>query len=206
MRLTLPVEAARFSLTQLEERMGFDNSVVGLIRELEVFTALLETQAQRSEGLENAAGAGPASSLAAVAPLAAGRADADYVRWGETYTLSLQLNATPLVIANIMQEADERASARLDLHLGDAGRAARFRPLLRRDGARSGPSRPSGTAPSIMRGRPCSTPRQNLPDPNDYAYIRGRRQDRFPGTASERWPGVLPVHLAAGDARVRMNC
>jgi ATP-dependent DNA helicase DinG len=31
-------------------------------------------------------------------------ADKDYVRWGETYTHSLQLNATPLVIANIMQK------------------------------------------------------------------------------------------------------
>lgn len=27
----------------------------------------------------------------------------DYIRWGESYTLSLQLNATPLVIASIMQ-------------------------------------------------------------------------------------------------------
>ncbi|MEO8410928.1 MAG: ATP-dependent DNA helicase, partial [Propionivibrio sp.] len=41
LRLTLPVEPARFSLAQLEERMGFANAVVGLIRELEAVTALL---------------------------------------------------------------------------------------------------------------------------------------------------------------------
>ena len=46
LRLTLPVEPARFSLAQLEERGGFDNAVVGLIRELDTLTALLETQAQ----------------------------------------------------------------------------------------------------------------------------------------------------------------
>ena len=102
LRLTLPVEAARFSLAQLEERMGFDNSLVGLIREMETFAALLETQAQRSEGLENCwrrAG----ELLAQLRRWQKGD-DRDYVRWGETYTLSLQLNATPLVVANIMQK------------------------------------------------------------------------------------------------------
>ena len=102
LRLTLPVEAARFSLVQLEERMGFDNAVVGLIRELEVFNALLETQAQRSEGLENCWRR--AGELVAQLKRWQKGADADYVRWGETYTLSLQLNATPLVIANIMKK------------------------------------------------------------------------------------------------------
>ena len=106
LRLTLPVEPARFSLVQLEERMGFDNGLLGLIRELEAFAALLETQAQRSEGLENCWRR--AGELVAAwrrwqtgAQLEEMR---DYVRWGETYTLSLQLNATPLVVAKIMQK------------------------------------------------------------------------------------------------------
>ena len=102
LRLTLPVEPARFSLAQLEERGGFDNAVVGLIRELDVLTALLETQAQRSEGLENCWRR--AGELVAQLRRWQKGADANYVRWGETYTLSLQLNATPLVIANIMKK------------------------------------------------------------------------------------------------------
>lgn len=102
LRLTLPVEAARFSLAQLEERMGFSNAVVGLIREMEVFAALLETQAQRSEGLENCWRR--AGELANQLKRWQKGADTDYVRWGETYTLSLQLNATPLVVANIMKK------------------------------------------------------------------------------------------------------
>ncbi|MBP8215266.1 MAG: ATP-dependent DNA helicase [Propionivibrio sp.] len=102
LRLTLPVEPARFSLAQLEERGGFDNAVVGLIRELDTLTALLETQAQRSEGLENCWRR--AGELVAQLRRWQKGADANYVRWGETYTLSLQLNATPLVIANIMKK------------------------------------------------------------------------------------------------------
>ena len=102
LRLTLPVEPARFSLAQLEQRMGFDNAVVGLIRELNTLCALLETQAQRSEGLEicwRRAG----ELLAQLRRWQDGAA-VDYIRWGESYTLSLQLNATPLVIASIMQK------------------------------------------------------------------------------------------------------
>jgi ATP-dependent DNA helicase DinG len=115
LRLTLPVEPARLSLTQLEARMGFDNGLAGLIRELDTLAALLETQAQRSEGLENCwrrtrelvaqltrwqSGAGQGGK--------GGKGEQeemrDYVRWGETYAHALQLNATPLVIANIMQK------------------------------------------------------------------------------------------------------
>lgn len=102
LRLTLPVEPARFALTQLQERAGFDNNLVGLIRELDTLGALLETQAQRSEGLENCWRR--AGELVASLRRWQSNADTDYVRWGETYTHALQLNATPLVVANIMQK------------------------------------------------------------------------------------------------------
>ena len=102
LRLTLPVEAARFSLVQLEARMGFGNGLVGLIRELDALAVLLETQAQRSEGLENCWRR--AGELVARLRAWQGGADADSVRWGETYTQALQLNATPLIVAGIMQK------------------------------------------------------------------------------------------------------
>lgn len=102
LRLTLPLEAARFSLSQLSERMGFDNGVIGLIHALEAFAALLETQAQRSEGLENCWRR--SGELLLLLRRWQSGVDADCVRWGETYTHSLQLNATPLVIADIMQK------------------------------------------------------------------------------------------------------
>ena len=106
LRLTLPVEPARFSFAQLDERAGFDNNLVGLIRELDVLAALLETQAQRSEGLENCwrRAAELVAMLRRWQNVGKDGVDKDYVRWGETYTHSLQLNATPLIIANIMQK------------------------------------------------------------------------------------------------------
>jgi ATP-dependent DNA helicase DinG len=102
LRLTLPLEPNRYALAQLQARMGFDNGIVGLVRELEALAALLETQAQRSEGLENCW----RRSVELLAQLRAWQSgkDANYVRWGETYTHALQLNATPLIIADIMKK------------------------------------------------------------------------------------------------------
>lgn len=105
LRLTLPVDPARFTRTQLDARAGFDNQLLGLIRSVETLAALLETQAERSEGLESCWRR--SGELAAALHRWRQDGDTDVVRWGETYALSLQLNATPLVIASIMQKQME---------------------------------------------------------------------------------------------------
>ena len=102
LRLALPVEPSRFTLAQLDSRAGFDNLLVGLLRELDVLVALLETQAARSEGLENCWRR--AGELIVQLRRWQTGADTDYVRWAETYTHALQLNATPLIIADIMKK------------------------------------------------------------------------------------------------------
>ena len=177
LRLTLPVEPARFSLVQLEERMGFDNGVVGLIRELEAFTVLLETQAQRSEGLENCwrrAG----EQLAQLRRWQKG-ADADYVRWGETYTLSLQLNATPLVIAKIMQK---QMSGHPRAWIFTSATLA-----VQRDFGHYCAEMGLDQADSAFWDSPFDYERQallyapmNLPDPNNYAYTEAVVKAAFP--------------------------
>lgn len=177
LRLTLPVEPARFSLAQLQERGGFDNSVVGLIRELDVFTALLETQAQRSEGLENCWRR--AGELVAQLRRWQKGADADYVRWGETYTLSLQLNATPLVVANIMKK-----------QMGGHPRAWIFTSAtlaVQRDFGHYCGEMGLEDAESAFWDSPFDYGRQamlyaptNLPDPNNYAYTEAVVKAAFP--------------------------
>jgi len=177
LRLTLPVEAARFSLAQLQERMGFDNGVVGLIRELDTFTALLETQAQRSEGLENCwrrAG----ELLAQLRHWQKG-ADADYVRWGETYTLSLQLNATPLVIDKIMQK---QMSGHPRAWIFTSATLA-----VQRDFGHYCGEMGLEQAESAFWDSPFDYERQallyapsNLPDPNNYAYTEAVVKAAFP--------------------------
>ena len=177
LRLTLPVEAARFSLAQLEERMGFDNAVVGLVRELEVFTALLETQGQRSEGLENCWRR--AGELVAQLRRWQKGADADYVRWGETYTLSLQLNATPLVIAKIMQK---QMSGHPRAWIFTSATLA-----IQRDFGHYCSEMGLDQAESAFWDSPFDYERQallyapmNLPDPNNYAYTEAVVKAAFP--------------------------
>ena len=102
LRLTLPTEPARFALLQLQGRAGFDSAVAVVVDAVEALAALLETQAQRSEGLDNCWRR--AGELLLRLRSWQNGANADFVRWGETYTHSLQLNATPLMISEIMQK------------------------------------------------------------------------------------------------------
>ncbi|SBT05561.1 putative ATP-dependent helicase YoaA [Candidatus Accumulibacter aalborgensis] len=102
LRLTLPVEAARYALQQLEARPGFVTGLAAAVGALEALAVVLETQAQRGEGLENCWRRG-GELLARLQSWRDGT-NTDFVRWGETYSHSLQLNATPLVIAEIMQK------------------------------------------------------------------------------------------------------
>ena len=176
-RLTLPVEPARFSLPQLQERMGFDNALVGLIRELETLSALLETQAQRSEGLENCWRR--AGELAALLRRWQKGEDADTVRWGETYSLSLQLNATPLIVADIMKK-----------QMGGHPRAWIFTSAtlaVQRDFAHYCGEMGLEAAESAFWDSPFDYPNQallyaptGLPDPNHYAYTESVVKAAFP--------------------------
>jgi ATP-dependent DNA helicase DinG len=102
LRLTLPVEPARFALRQMTERTGFDSALGKAIETLDAFAALLKTQAERSEGLENVWAR--AQEIAAAFSRWRTGEEKDQVRWGETYTLALQLNATPLSVAETMQK------------------------------------------------------------------------------------------------------
>ena len=177
LRLTLPVEPARFSLAQLEERGGFDNSLVGLIRELDVLTALLETQAQRSEGLENCWRR--AGELVAQLRRWQKGADANYVRWGETYTLSLQLNATPLVIASIMKKqmsGHPRAWIFTSATLAVQRDFGHYCGEMGLEGAESA----FWDSPFDYETQALLYAPTGLPDPNNYAYTEAVVKAAFP--------------------------
>ena len=108
LRLALSVDPARYTLAQLEARPGFDNLLAGLINNLEHFAAIVETQAERSEGLESC-WQRSLELLAGFRRWRAGEQPAEgegpgSVRWGEATTYSLQLNATPLAIGEIFRK------------------------------------------------------------------------------------------------------
>ncbi|MCM8626307.1 ATP-dependent DNA helicase [Accumulibacter sp.] len=101
LRLALPVEPGRYALAQLAARAGFGAALGALIGEVDALTGVLATQAQRSEELDNCWQR--AGNLLARLQAWESGAQADFVRWAETYTHALQLNVTPLVIADIMR-------------------------------------------------------------------------------------------------------
>jgi ATP-dependent DNA helicase DinG len=104
LRLAAGVETGRFSARQLEEKPGFRPAFATLLEHLEKLAAILETQAGRAEGLERCW----QRSLELRARLLAWMTDAGaahgMVRWGETFSQSLQVNATPLSVAEIFQK------------------------------------------------------------------------------------------------------
>ncbi|HPP46348.1 MAG TPA: ATP-dependent DNA helicase [Accumulibacter sp.] len=101
-RLTLPLEPGRFGWPQIQQRDGFAEAMATTIAQFEALTSLLASQSSRSEGLENCWRRAGDLLLRLRAWQAGERAD--LVRWAETYTHSLQLNATPLVIDELMQK------------------------------------------------------------------------------------------------------
>ena len=102
LRLAVGLDAGRFSYGQLLEKPDFLPALKLLADEIASFAALLETQAERAEGLEKCW----QRALELVQRLAAWqKTGADgYVRWAEAFTHSLQLNSTPLDVAEIFKK------------------------------------------------------------------------------------------------------
>ena len=102
LRLTVGIDAGRFSHGQLLERPEFPSGLQALEAEVAKFAAILETQAGRAEGLEKCW----QRALELQQRLAQWQKSGDpgYVRWAEAFTHSLQLNSTPLDVAEIFRK------------------------------------------------------------------------------------------------------
>ncbi|HPT49037.1 MAG TPA: ATP-dependent DNA helicase [Accumulibacter sp.] len=177
LRLTLPVEPARHGLSQIQDRAGFDDGIAAVIDAIETLVAVLETQAQRADGLENCWRRG--GELLNRMKSWQNGANGDFVRWVETYTHALQLNATPLAIADIMQKQmsghprawiftsatlavqDDFSHYRAEMGLGDACSARWESPF------------------DYPRQALLYAPR-SLPDPNHPAYTEAVVKAAFP--------------------------
>ncbi|PKO45807.1 MAG: helicase [Betaproteobacteria bacterium HGW-Betaproteobacteria-4] len=101
LRLAVGVDSGRFSYGQLEEKPDFEIALKALEAEVVAFAALLETQAERAEGLEKCW----QRATELVQHLGQWQNPTPgYVRWAEAFTHSLQLNATPLNVAEIFRK------------------------------------------------------------------------------------------------------
>ena len=101
LRLAVGIDAGRFACGQLLEKPEFAPALKLLEEEVAKFAAILEAQAQRAEGLEKCW----QRAVDLVARIAEWQKTSEgYVRWAEAYTHSLQLNSTPLDVAEIFKK------------------------------------------------------------------------------------------------------
>lgn len=101
LRLAVGVDSGRFSYGQLEEKPDFEIALKALEAEVIAFAALLETQAERAEGLEKCW----QRATELVQRLSQWQNPTPgYVRWAEAFTHSLQLTSTPLNVAEIFRK------------------------------------------------------------------------------------------------------
>ncbi|MCW5605331.1 MAG: ATP-dependent DNA helicase, partial [Burkholderiales bacterium] len=102
LRLTRHEDSARLPVSALKATDQFHEALADVSKKLFKINELLKSQAERAEGLEKCA------ERAAMLLDQIGRwregADPNAVRWIEVYSHTLQLNATPLLIAEIFQK------------------------------------------------------------------------------------------------------
>lgn len=101
-RLTIAEDNTRLSLAAVKQNSGFSSALDDLLEKLTALAKLLESQAERSEGLENCRQRA-AEHLYLLKRWRDETEMQDHVRWVEVYHHALQLNATPLSIAEIFQ-------------------------------------------------------------------------------------------------------
>lgn len=102
MRLAVGIDGGRYSHGQLLEMPDFVPALDTLEAEVSAFAGILETQAERAEGLEKCW----QRALELSQRLGQWQVNNDpgIVRWAEAFTHSLQLTATPLDVADIFRK------------------------------------------------------------------------------------------------------
>ena len=102
LRLTVKEDSGRLPMQAINRLAEFSSELIALMQSLEDFAKLLKSQAERSPGLENCWQR--AAELQSKIKQWRDDKRGDYVRWMEIFGHSLQLNATPLSIAEIFQK------------------------------------------------------------------------------------------------------
>jgi ATP-dependent DNA helicase DinG len=101
LRLAFERQDGRLSYSIVEHDERFNRALAGALDKLHALRALVESQAARSEGFERCCAR--AQEITRRIEQWRRGFDGDYVRWVELFSHSLQLNATPLSIADVFK-------------------------------------------------------------------------------------------------------
>jgi len=169
LRLSLSEQTGRLPARALAGKPGFETALSVVSEKLSALSALLEFQADRSEGLANC--------LVRVQDLMQRLGqwrqseDAEMVRWVELFHHTLQLNTTPLSIAEVVrrQVSDSaRAWIFTSATLSVKGDFAHYQSEMGLDGARSATwDSPFDYARQALLYVP-----ERMPEPNAEGYTR----------------------------------
>ena len=103
LRLTIEGENTRLPLAAVKQNVAFEAALVLLLEKLTTLTNMLKGQAERAEGLENC-WQRATELLKKIEQWHKQTETDEFVRWIEVYSHALQLNATPLSIAEIFNK------------------------------------------------------------------------------------------------------
>ena len=169
LRLSMPNNNARFPAASLKPKREFAAALAALESALGTLSTALEPLAQRGEGLERCT----ARCQETIERLQRWRDEErdDLVRWVEVFSYGLQLNATPLSIADIFRkqlEGHPRAWIFTSATLAVGGDFAHYRGEMGLDAAQTA----CWDSPfDYARNALLCVPR-NLPDPNSAEHTR----------------------------------
>lgn len=188
LRLALGTETGRRAHGELAESASFQAALAVLDQQLASFHAVLETQAERSEGL--AACLRRSEEAAQRLEGWRGAGTLDLIRWAEIFPLSLALNATPLHVAPIVQRHLQGAGPRAWIFTSATLAVGRdFSHYLREmglDGLDPAPLTAVWGSPFAYDRQALLYAPQCMPDPNSAAY------------AEAVVAAILPLIVAAG--------
>ena len=201
-RLTVEGENTRMPLAATMKNAKFGSALDELLEKLDALTEMLESQAERSEGLENCWQR--AREIAASIKRWRDQAEAEgFVRWVEVFSQALQLNATPLSIAEIFNKqlsGSPRAwiftsatlSVKGDFSHYNSEMGLNAESIAGAVGLLGKPVRFRQPGPALCAGRPARSQQPGI--------YRRSGESRPAGIEGQPWSRIFPVHQPAGDA------
>ena len=187
LRILFHEQSGRFTEKELFATEGFTDTLKTLEAQLAAFMQVLETQAERSEGLKSCLARGE-DAAERLARWQGPKANED-VRWGECFARSISLRTTPLSIAerfHAQLTADRRAWIFASATLAVGEDFSHYCNEMGLDKLETPAQTRVWGSPFSWREQAVLYATRDLPDPNDAGYAQA--------VAHAAWPLIRAMH------------